>query len=580
GLDFGCWRLAFNGTEPGSPRTFEVFASRVALYGFRREALAPVYGLAEATLGVAFSPLQRGPRYDRVRREPMALFERAEPAAEDEADALDFVSCGPPIPGFEVRTVDPSGRETAEREVGSVQFRGPGCTAGYFRNPEATRAVTTPADANDPGGAWLDSGDRGYMVDGELYLSGRVKDVIIRAGRNIYPYELEQCIAEVDGVRRGCVAAFGAGHAGTGTERLVIVAETRERDEPGLARMREQIQALTVDQLGMPADEIILAAPHTVLKTSSGKIRRSAIRELHERGRLTPSTRAPWLQLVRLTVAGAAPALRKGLQGARAWAYAAWCWLCFVPAGLVAMLGVLCLPSLGARWRFAGRAARALFALVGVRLNIVRGTGQAGAPGGPRDAAAVTGAHVICSNHSSYLDGLVLAAALERPVRLVAKSELAGFAPMRVFLERLGCLFVDRFDPERSAQDADRLGQALDNGEALGVFPEGTFHRMPGLLPFQMGAFAAAVRAGVPIVPVVLRGTRSILRGDVLFPRRGSIRVRILEPVAPAVNDDAWGAAVDLRERVRSVMLEQLGEPDLADRRPLLDLAGARPSSG
>ena len=516
----------------------------------------------------------------------MLLHGRAESAGEDDEQALTFVSCGPAIPDFEVRTADSAGRETAEREVGSVQFRGPGCTAGYLRNPEATQAMTVPAAANDPAGDWLDSGDRGYMVDGELYLSGRVKDVIIRAGRNVYPYELEQAVAEVEGVRRGCVAAFGAGDSDAGTERLVIVAETRERDESSLARMREQVQALTVEQLAMPADEIVLAAPHTVLKTSSGKIRRAAMRDLHERGRLAPQTRAPWLQIVRLTAAGAAPALRKAFGSARAWGYAAWCSCCCVPAALIAVLGVLCLPTPASRWRFAGALARGLFKLVRVPLIVERVGVEAGdsRAGGP-DHPLVSGAHVLCANHSSYLDGFVLVAVLQQPVRLVAKSELAGFAPMRIFLERLGCLFVDRFEPGRSAESADQMGDALARGEGLGVFPEGTFHRMPGLLPFQMGAFAAAVRIPAPIVPVVLRGTRSVLRGDAFFPRRGAIRVRFLEPVVPAQADDSsagdvWSRAVALRDRVRAVMLESLGEPDLADRRPLLDLARAREGSG
>ena len=144
------------------------------------------------------------------------------PAGAGGADTVVQVSSGVSIPGFEVRTLDASGRETAEREVGQVQFAGPGACSGYFENPEAT------ADLFD--GRWVNTGDLGYVAGGELYITGRVKDLIIRGGRNISPYELELAAADVEGVRRGCVAAFGVVNPDDGTERLVLVAETRETD--------------------------------------------------------------------------------------------------------------------------------------------------------------------------------------------------------------------------------------------------------------------------------------------------------------------------------------------------------------
>ena len=174
--------------------------------------------------------------------------------------------------------------ELAERQEGRLQFRGPSATAGYFNNPEATKRLFD--------GDWLDSGDRAYIADGEVYLTGRIKDMIIRGGRNICPHEVEGAVGGVAGVRRGCVAVFGSADPATGTERLVVLAETREvisgeaTDEVVLQTLRQRIVEATVAALGEPPDEVVLASPHSVLKTSSGKIWRAAWAINHRLGRL------------------------------------------------------------------------------------------------------------------------------------------------------------------------------------------------------------------------------------------------------------------------------------------------------
>jgi 1-acyl-sn-glycerol-3-phosphate acyltransferase len=556
GLDLSSWRLAFNGAEPVSPATLSAFRDRFIPYGLKPEALTPVYGLAEATLGVAFTPVNRGPRIDRVRREAISHSGRAETAEKDDPETVEFVSSGVPIPGFEVRITDATGTEAREREEGALEFKGPSTTSGYYRNPEATKDLF-----HDD---WLVSGDRGYIAEGEVYITGRTKDVVIRAGRNIYPYELEQAVADVAGVRRGCVAVFGATAPESGTERLVVVAETREQDESRQAEMREKIVALTQDLLGMPADEIVLAPPHTVLKTSSGKIRRVAIRDLYESGRLRPGGRAVWLQLTRLALASLAPSLRRVWRLIGALLFAAYALVLIGVATLVAWPLVVFSRAPEAAFRGVGRVARLVFGLAGVPLNV---RGAENLPGGD--------AFVLVSNHASYLDGLVLCAVLPRPVGFVAKRELAGPAVTRLFLDKLGVHFVERFDKERSLEDARTVAGSLREGNPLGYFPEGTLHRMPGLLPFQLGAFAAAVDAGVAVVPVVIRGTRSILRGSSWFARRGRVQVEIFDPVRPAGDEttSTWEHAVHLRDIVRGQMLRHCGEPDLADRHPIYDLA-------
>ena len=558
GLDLSSWRLAFNGAEPVSADTMRRFAARFADYGLREDALAPVYGLAEATLGVAFTPVGRGMRTERVQRAAMMADGRIVGAGADDDDVLECVSSGLPIPGFEVRVVDEAGRECADRNEGRLEFRGPSTTSGYYRNPEATRALF-----HDD---WLDSGDRAFVADGEVFITGRAKDVIIRAGRNIYPYELEQAVGEIDGIRRGCVAVFGGSDPGSGTERLVVVAETRETEHAARAALSERVEALTSELLGLPADDVVIAAPGTVLKTSSGKIRRVALRDLYDRGALEPRRRAVWLQLARLAMASLAPLARRAWRRAGELAFAGYVWGLFAALLAVAWPMVAVTPGIDRRWRWLGGLARCLLRLTGVGPS-VKGI----------ERLPSRGNYVVVSNHSSYLDGLVLVSVLPQRVAFIAKRELEGNFFARLFLSRLGCLFVERFDRARGAEDARRVTECLQSGRSLAVFPEGTLHRMPGLLPFHLGAFLSAAEAGKPVVPVTMRGARSILRDQSLFPRRGRIRVHIGEPLMPPPLGDAagngegraWDSAIALRSAVREEMLKHCGEPDLADRREL-----------
>ncbi|MGH7567847.1 MAG: fatty acyl-AMP ligase, partial [Gemmatimonadales bacterium] len=202
GLDLSSWRCALNGSEPVSPDTLDRFARRFARHGFRPEAFMPGYGLAESTVTLCLPPVGRGPVVDRVARVPCERNGRAEPAAPENGTALRFVSVGSPLAGHEVRIVNQAGEELPERVVGRLVFRGPSTMAGYFRNPEGTAAITLP-------GGWLDSGDLAYRSEGELYITGRRKDLIIKGGRNLIPQEIEEVAGSVEGVRKGCVVAFG-----------------------------------------------------------------------------------------------------------------------------------------------------------------------------------------------------------------------------------------------------------------------------------------------------------------------------------------------------------------------------------
>ena len=557
GLDLSSWRIAFNGAEPVSPDTMDRFTAKFASRALPANAMMPVYGLAEATLGVAFTPAGRGPRIDVVDADAMARDARATPLdGGPPARGRQFVSCGPPIPGFEVRIVDARGAELDERMEGAIEFRGPSTTVGYFRNPAASRALFD--------GDWLRSGDRGYMADGELYVTGRDKDLIVRAGRNIYPYDLEAAVGELDGVRKGCVAVFACVDPVGATERLVVVAETRE---DGSERRREIVDAIHragSALLGLAPDEIVLAPPHSVLKTSSGKIRRSAVRELFESGALRRGAASVRMQIARLAFAAARGLARSWARRAVRAAYAAYAGAVVIGVVALAWPMVVVVPgSARARWRRARVLARAAFKALGIRIRISGASNLDNA-----------GRYVLVANHASYLDGPLLFAAMPAPVGYVIKGELENNAFLAPFLRALGAEFVHRLDREHSVADVASLTSRLNSGGALGFFPEGTLHRMPGLLPFQLGAFSVAVDSDACIVPITIAGTRSIMRDGQWVPRPGTASVRIAAPIAPdrePPDGSNWARAVKLRDAARAVILAQCGEPDLATRHDVLD---------
>ena len=545
GWDLSRWRVSINGAEAVSPDTMERFIERFAPAGFRRETLMPAFGLAECSVGLTFPPLGRGAAIDAVARGTFTGTGRAEPASADGVaeEVLRFVGCGRPLPGHEVRIVDGAGRELPERHEGRLQFRGPSATSGYFRNPEQTRALFD--------GDWLESGDRAYLADGELFVTGRAKDIIIRAGRNIYPAELEDAVGDLEGVRRGCVAVFGGTDKRSGTERLVVLAECRARDDEGRATLEARIRDLAMDLTGLPPDEVVLAPPNTVLKTSSGKVRRAATRDLFERGLVGKPRRAVWLQVIRLALSGVGPRLRRGMRSALAVLYAGYAWAVFALAALPLWLLAVALPTRKLRWTGLRSGLRLVARLAGIKLQVRE---LETLPEGPA---------VLVCNHASYLDGFLLTALLPNDPAFVAKAELASAWPVRIPFQRLGMAYVERFDARKGVEDTKSLADMVAAGRPLLFFPEGTFTRMPGLLPFHMGAFAVAAEADVPVVPMALRGSRSVLHPESWFPRAGAVTLTLSAPLAPE-GEDPWAAAVALRDAARTEVLRHCGEPDLS----------------
>ena len=540
GLDLSSVRVLLNGSETVVPETLDRFIERFAPYGLRPDALLPVYGLAECAVGLATPPLGRRPRVDRVLRHALQETGMAAAAAEDDPSALRFVSCGRALPDHALRVVDDTATPLGERHEGRIQFRGPSATAGYYRSPEATRALI-----GEDG--WLETGDLGYLADDELFLTGRRKDLIIKGGRNIHPHEAEAIAAGVEGVRKGCVAAFGVRNPDRGTERLVIVAETRQTAEADRERIRAAIVERVSDALGLPPDTVVLSRPGSVLKTSSGKIQRAATCEAYLSGELKRGRRSvawQWLRLVAAAAVGRASRVL-GLVGRAGFTL-------YVGAVVVAtapfVWGLLAIGPRGA-WadRLVGGWSSLLFALGGCRVRV---TGRA-------DLAEVEPA-VYVGNHASYLDPVLVMATLPGRVRFATKRRLARYPFLGTAIRKGEHIPIETAELSQRMEGASAILAPLRAGQSLFVFPEGTFDAAPRLLPFRLGAFRAAVETGRPIVPVAIRGTRYIFPAFTWLLRPGRIVVTIGTPLRPAGTD--WPEIVRLRDEARAFISEHSGE--------------------
>ncbi len=492
GLDLSAWRVAINAGEAVLPDTLARFAARFRRYGFRQESFVPCYGLAESSVALTFTPMNRAPVVDVIRRDPFEAEGKAIPANPGDNHVLRFVANGRPMPGHEVKILDETGRELGERTQGRLFFRGLSRTSGYYRNPSATSAAITVD-------GWMDSGDLAYWADGELYVTGRLKDCIIKSGRNIIPQEIEAATAEVTGVRKGCVAAFGALDPATGTERLVVVAETRATSAAERRQIEENIVKRVDAVLGIPPDKVLLAPPQSIPKTSSGKIRRSATRALYLSGKLSGGKRPPWVQLARLWIENlggwlslcrrnAVGRMRRVMQGTLFSMVA-------YGGGLVARL----LPGAlaGAVVKFS---ARCILRLGGPLVEFV--------PGKNRASSAPV---VYFTNRAGHLDLLVAAATFPGRFRLadwMGVSELPASALFMLEPLMMGPVSGKNSPPGGSPQE--RIEACLARGISVIVFPDGPAGVLPQHSRFRLDGFRAALSTGCLVVPAVFRGTEGV----------------------------------------------------------------------
>jgi fatty-acyl-CoA synthase len=262
-LDLSCLRIALNGAEPVDPATVARFIEAGERHGLRPGAVFPAFGMAEVGIAGTFPEPMSGLRTDPVDRRVLEAERFASSVAVDHERVRHLAILGRPVQGLEVRVVDPTtGSVLDDRGVGELEIRGTSVTPGYYKRPDAN------LDLFHDG--WLRTGDLAYLLDGEMVMCGRIKDMIIVGGRNVFPEDIERALADVDGVRAGNVIAFGVD--AMGKEGVVVVAESKSSDLP---EVRRSVAARVRDAIGLPAKDIVLVAPGSLPKTSSGKLQRS-----------------------------------------------------------------------------------------------------------------------------------------------------------------------------------------------------------------------------------------------------------------------------------------------------------------
>ncbi|HEX3703200.1 MAG TPA: fatty acyl-AMP ligase [Vicinamibacterales bacterium] len=276
GLDLSCWRIAGCGAEPVHAPTLAAFADKFAPVGFRDTSFLPSYGLAEHVLAATFPPHGRAPRVESIDADDLTDRRLARPTAEGATTPrVTIVSCGMPLPDHQIRIVGEDGQELPERAVGEITLAGPSVMLGYYK--EAALTAETLSEG------WLRTGDLGYLADGELFVCGRVKDVIIVNGRKYHPQDLEWGVDDVAGVRRGRVVAFGVPQAG-GPDRVAVVAEPS--GTVGADVLVESIRRRISDLCGLYVDDVVLVPSGAIGRTTSGKVQRAATKARYERGDL------------------------------------------------------------------------------------------------------------------------------------------------------------------------------------------------------------------------------------------------------------------------------------------------------
>lgn len=345
------------------------------------------------------------------------------------------------------------------------------------------------------------------------------------------------------GVRKGCVAVFGARRQARGTETLVIMAETRVTDRRALSDLRDAVARKVVATIGEPPDDVALVRPYTVLKTSSGKIRRSANRAIYERG-AHHGSRAALLQMLRIGLGAVIPEAQVMLRSAGERLYAVWWWTMAMIGAAASAPVMLISPRVARTW--VPRVARVFLRVVGAHAQAI----------GTRNIPA-TGPVMFASNHTSGIDVLVFAALLPRHALMVASEPLRALTWQKPFLRALGVKINTAADEETTAE----LRRELEAGRPVVALVEAGVDRWPGLRPFRLEAFALAVDTKAPVVPLAVRGARTMLRFGTHYPRRADLSVRVGVPIRP--EGQGWEAILALRNEVRAEILRLVGEPDL-----------------
>jgi fatty-acyl-CoA synthase len=289
-LDLSSWRIAGCGAEPIQAQTLHDFAKKFSVAGFRETSFLPCYGMAENTLAITFPKLGNKLRVDAIKPKELAEQKRAV-TSDDQTNTIQFVNCGMPFPGHELRVVDEHDVPVGERVIGEIVLRGPSVMRGYDQQEELTQRTLR--------NGWLHTGDLGYLVGGELYVCGRTKDLIILNGKNYYPQDIEWSVNEIQGVRKGNVVAFGT-NAFSNKEKVVVVVEAKGANEQELT---DKIKRRVQEAQGLILDDVLIVPPGTLPKTSSGKLQRARTKTRYESNELRGPAQTGKIKLVGQLVA-------------------------------------------------------------------------------------------------------------------------------------------------------------------------------------------------------------------------------------------------------------------------------------
>jgi fatty-acyl-CoA synthase len=270
-FDLSSLRFALNGAEPIEPTAVRAFTAAGARFGLPETCMVCAYGMAETTLGVSFAPWGVGMQVDTLDADALETQRRAVVADPSAPQVRAFPRLGPPLPGIQVQVVAENGHRLGEREVGRIQLRGESVTREYLTT--AGPLATQDADG------WLDTGDEGYLAEGDVVVCGRRKDVIIMGGRNIYPIDIERAAQRVEGVRPGNVAAVRIDADGRRESFAVAVESARAGDAEAERILRKDVAARVVDAIGLRPGAVVVLPPASLPKTPSGKLRRAAVRD-------------------------------------------------------------------------------------------------------------------------------------------------------------------------------------------------------------------------------------------------------------------------------------------------------------
>jgi fatty-acyl-CoA synthase len=276
-LDLSNWRVAGIGGDMVRADVLAHFARTLKVAGFDERAFLPSYGMAETTLGVTFASTTDPIRVDTIDRNVYKTTQEARPA-EPGKDARSFVVCGKPLPGHVVEIRSADGTVLGERRIGRIFVKGPSVMTGYFQDQAATDAVLS-ADG------FLDTGDMGYWLDGELVITGRVKDLILHNGRNIWPQDIEWAAEQIEPLKSGDVAAFAV-EGEDGDDEVVVLVQCRVQDKQDMDMLRQKVAAVVHQTAGVECT-IVLVPPKSLPFTSSGKLSRAGARQNYLAGAYT-----------------------------------------------------------------------------------------------------------------------------------------------------------------------------------------------------------------------------------------------------------------------------------------------------